>query len=131
MKLRKTLAMGLAAVCLLGMVSTVSAADRKVTSVYPGQLQSISFDPANDVHMYGSALCTTASVGHLTQWSGKMWGSMALAYTAGQCSFGYNGETENAMGKTKFVAPGSVLNSFSKEAHILNFYDKATTVLYY
>lgn len=130
--MKKFVAAGLAAVCLLGTVSPVSAGTKTVTSTYPQGLQSTSVAPATDVNMYGSASCTTGTaVGHITQWSARMWGSMALAYTTGACSFGKNGSATDVMAKSKFVIGGAQLVSYSKEASMFTYYNSATTTLYY
>ncbi len=132
MKLRKTLAMGLAAVCLLGTVSTVSAATQTVTSQKTqGTVKSVSVTPATGVRIYGSALCTTGNaLGNIAQWRANMSGDMALAYTIGASSFGHDGSTTDIMSKEYFVR-ASALRSFSKDASMFTYYSSASTKIYY
>lgn len=101
-----------------------------VVSIYPGNLESRSKDPAADVHIYGSALCTSAEIPgfHLCQWSAKMWGSMSDAYVA-YYSFGYGGQHENKMAKTRFYGDKkSYSTSATKTA---NSSANAMTALWY
>lgn len=130
-KLNKVLAAGLAAVCLLGTVTPVSASSTTITSLFGQGLKSKTINPDADVHMYGSASCVKGSfvTGDIAQCSARMTGSLAAAYTNGACSFGYNSSITNIRDVTYFVASGKF--SYSDDAPMFHSYTGANTVLYY
>lgn len=130
--LKKLFALVLVGTCILGNTCAVSAATKAVTSYsQQGTLESVTVSPDQEVHLYGSVICTDGSAtGHVTQWSARMYGDLAVAYSKGACSFGKNGSETDIMGKSYFVVEDT-LQPYSKSASMFTYYKWATTCLYY
>ncbi|MCM1234834.1 MAG: hypothetical protein NC489_32425 [Ruminococcus flavefaciens] len=113
--------------------AVMGTVEKVLTSKYnAGTPTTGSVAPTADVLMYGSTYCTSGGgFGYLSQWYAKMSGSMALAYTAGGCSFGADESNTNIMGKKFFVTASLKLKDYTEERGPLAHYDKTKTVLYY